>query len=212
MGRVVNFAVGRLLPSGLKKLWDRTLNAISKSIVGLNTLMLIAALYYSYTYIPTWKKVAESERPKVDLVCSEFPCTRVQGIASAVALAILFFRSDPFILGMSLSILKAVSDGSVFILVLVALAIGACTGLHSSHPVTYWVLLFTLNLVYSINCYNEDHEEGGRIGGPVACASFASILIMYRVSRYTVLSTVSRMKRGAVRIGRALHILKAKED
>lgn len=190
MGYYLSFWIDYFLPNRLKSAWTSVKTFAYRATLVINLLLLGAACYHSTLFWETWNENAKRERPPTELICAEFACTRVQGLACAVALFTMFAKQDPLTLGLSLATLKAVTDGSVYILVTSGFTLAACKRYHFTNPRLFFVLLYTINIFYASKCYTDEDGDGqdtrGRIGGSVLSVSFASLFLMYRVFQYLV--------------------------
>lgn len=194
MGYSFSLWASRVFPSRMKDVY-KTLSVMFDNItLALNVLMLSAAGVFSTRFYDTWQENAEKERPRVDLVCSEFACTRAQGLVCAIALFTMFAKSDAFTLALALATLKAVTDGTVFILVLGGYVLAACRNDHYNFPKRFFGIVYVSSLVYSFNCYTDDDSETrGRIGGPVLSLCFSTLFLSYRLLEYSVHAIKSRL-------------------
>jgi len=179
MGTGTNFWARRIVPSAIqqraKPVWEATANLLSC----IHAALLSAALFYTLLNFSKWG----SDPPIKDdaaLVCSEFAIPRVQGIVCGMGILGLCTSSDPLTLGLSLSTMKAVADGTVFGIVLGTLAWRASAQSHHDHPWVFFGVLFTCTSAYSMTCYT-DHEPSNRTGGSVIASSFACLSVMSKV-------------------------------
>lgn len=195
MGLVTNFCIHRFLPLSLQKPIQSTSRVVARVALALNAVMFLAAVSFSVTFLDTWKKNAEKERPPKDLICSHFACTRVHGLVSGIALLSMFAQSDPLALALCLSTLKAVSDGTVWVLVLSAFTLAACNHFHYQKPRIFFGCLYMTNIFYAIHCYSEaesnDQEDDSRIGASVSSLCFGLMFLFYCLLRYILVRTKS---------------------
>jgi len=181
MGAVVKFWALRLVPQRVqtmaKPVGDATLHLLSV----MYTVLLIAALLYAGFYYGEWSSPQHPVgKPMPPLVCTEFTHTRVSGLVTAVGLLALFTSSDPLTHGLSLSTLKAVSDGSVSSLPLAAATWRAAASMHDTYPWIFFGVLLSTSTVYSTVCYT-DKKMDNRVGGTALASSFALMVLVYRV-------------------------------
>ena len=194
MGYSFSFWVSRVLPSRMKDVYKLASVAFDNITLALNVIMLSAAAVFSTRFYDAWQKSAERERPRVDLVCSEFACTRAQGLVCAIALFTMFAKRDPLTLALALATLKAVTDGTVFILVMGGYVLAACRNDHYNFPRRFFFMIYVSSLAYSFNCYSDDDSETrGRIGGSVLSLCFSTLFLGYRVLEYSVHALKSKL-------------------
>jgi hypothetical protein len=194
MGYSLSFWLSRVLPSRMKDVYKVASVAFDNITLALNVIMLSAAGVFSTRFYDTWQKNAEQERPRIDLVCSEFACTRAQGLVCAIALFTMFAKRDPLTLALALATLKAVTDGTVFILVMGGYVLAACRNDHYNFPKRFFLIVYVSSLVYSFNCYSdEDSETRGRIGGSVLSLCFSTLFLGYKMFEYSVHALKSKL-------------------
>jgi len=194
MGYSFSFWVSRVLPSRMKDVYKVASVAFDKIILALNMIMLSAAAVFSTRFYDTWQKNADRERPQTNLVCSEFACTRAQGLVCAIALFTMFAKKDPLTLALALATLKAVTDGTVFILVMGGYVLAACRNDHYNFPKRFFVIVYVSSLAYSVNCYSDDDSETrGRIGGSILSLCFSTLFLGYRLFEYSVHALKSKL-------------------
>lgn len=203
MGYCVKYFTHRFLPTRLYSSWKWITVSTSKVCTIFNCMLFCASILYSIYFIDQWKKDADRERPRKDLICSEFACTRVQGLMCGIGLITMTSNRDPFVLSLALATLKAVADGTVYVLVISVLTIGACNKFHHLVPRIFFSLLYGLSLHYSMSCYSDDDQDNrGRIGASVISMCFASLFLSYCMikhilsrSRLAIVSIAVKVKR-----------------
>lgn len=194
MGWVFQFFLIRIFPLRLQKLVQWPTLALGRIAFAMNLTMLVSAVGFSIPFLETWKENAKHERPPKELICSQFACTRVQGLASGIAMLSMLVQSDPLALALCLSTLKAVSDGSVWVLVLSACTLAACNHFHYSKPRVFFAFLYLTNIFYSVQCYADDDPDDQRISASVSSVCFASLFLVFCV----VQKVLRRLKAGAL--------------
>lgn len=182
MGHLVAFATRRLLPSTLYKAWQRAESAAFALSLAASVVMLGYASATCILFWPQWKANAEAERPPPNHpLCSEFACTRAQGLACGIALLAMMSRSDAFTLAIALSLLKGVADGSGGVLFVSSLLVAACDRMHHTRPARFFALLFAVCCTHAFSCYSDaDVETRGRVGCSVLAICFACVFVTVR--------------------------------
>ena len=185
MGYCVKYWTHRFLPKRLYSTWQ-WINAMTfKFCIVLNCIVFCASIFYSISFVDQWRQDAARERPKRDLICSEFACTRVQGLMCAIGLITMISNRDPLTLSLALATLKAVTDGTVYALVVSLLTIGACNKFHHIAPRLFFSCLYGFGLHYSMSCYSDDDQDNrGRIGASVISMCFGSLFLFYCMTTY----------------------------
>ena len=149
MGTGAKFWARKIVPNALqqraKPLWDATANLLSC----LHAALLIAALLYTLLNLHKWGSDPPIKEDAM-LVCTEFAVPRVQGIVCAMGILALCTSSEPLVLGLALSTMKAVADGSVSGLGLAALTWRASAGSQHEHPWIFFAALFACTSFYTM--------------------------------------------------------------
>ena len=191
MGAVVKFWLRRLVPQRVqtlaKPVSDATLHLLS---IMYGALLITAFLYAAFYYFE-WddKRYPHNSdesrlmagKPIPPLMCTEFAHTRVNGLMSAVGLLALFTSGDPMTLGLSLSTLKAVADGSVASLPLGFITWNSARSVHETAPYLFFIGLLSTSAIYSTVCYTDDKIQN-RTGGAAIASSFATFVLTWRAS------------------------------
>ena len=202
IGMMGNYSINRFCPSAVQNMYTSAIRILNNVTLVFNSIALAAALVSSALFVSTWKVNSKNASRGTDSVhlhhlqCTEFSCTRAQGLICALALFTLFTKRDPFILSLCLATLKAVMDASVFALALGAFVLASSTNLHSTRPVLFFVLLYALSIMYSIDCFEESSgfdDENGRIGSSVLCFCFGTLLLFYKAFVHISRSIRSRL-------------------
>lgn len=187
MGYAVRLWARRCFSDGFQRLWATLSDVFFKATLLASAIFLTAAFVSSFFFLDTWKENTAAARPQPsELICSEFACTRAQGLCSAASLLILCTRSDFLTLALSIAAIKAVTDGTVYVLVVVALMTAASGGLHLTHPRSFFLFVYTLNVYYSLTCYTDTNNDGDRIGGSVLTMTFSSLYLSYHTMRLII--------------------------
>ena len=213
MGYAAELWIKKCLPLTVQKPMVYIYNITSKSVTFLNIAMYMAALVYSSTFVTEWRKNAELERPRTDLICSEFACTRAQGLVCAVALLTLFSRGEAFTLALAIVTLKGVTDGTVCVLPSAFFVLAAAFGMHISKPWVFFTKVYLLNVYYAFNCYmEEDNDTRGRIGASVLSICFSSIFLLVSGLTYTVKCLRRRVHSALMHVLKLFHRLRGKME
>lgn len=210
IGYAVWFWSDRLLPVKAKTLLSLASRWIAMLALALNLSMLLSATAVAASFRTEWKKNAANERPVPNYaMCAEFACTRVQGLVCAIALFTMLAKADPLTLSLALATLKAVSDGTACVLVSASLTVATCHRLHLTHPVWFFLALYSTSCAHSFACYtNDDEETRGRIGCSVLSICFASLYLTFEAVRRVVRVVASRVLRVKRMVGRLLFAVK----
>lgn len=193
IGYWIIFWVGHFAPAKIASLCNSAQRVAHNVTLALNLVVLSSAYIFSMMFVNTWSQNAERERPRVELECAEFACTRAQGLVCALALFTICTRGEPFTLSLALATLKGVADGTVYSLVMAAYTLAACAGAHRLKPRLFFGILYMLSTFYCFRCHTEDDvETRGRIGAAVLSVSFSSLFLSYKTVRYLVHAIKSR--------------------
>ena len=173
MGTGAKFWAKRIVPKTLQHRLRPVLDATDHLLTLMHGGLLIIALFYWATRYGEWN----TKRPEdVSLVCTEYAVPRVQGIMSAMGLLGLINSSEPFTLGLALTVLMSVSDGSAYGLVLSTFLWRAVAGDYKKHRAVFFTVLLTLNTGYYTLCHSEKHD---RARCATLASSFAALTLMW---------------------------------
>ena len=213
MGYAAELWIKKCLPLTVQKPMVYIYNVASKAVTFLNIAMFMASLFYSSMFVTEWKKNAELERPRTDLICSEFACTRAQGLVCAVSLLTLFSRGEAFTLALAIVTLKGVTDGTVCVLPSTFFLLAATFDMHISKPWIFFSTVYFLHLNYAFGCYREeDDDTRGRIGASVLSVCFSSIFLLVSGFTYTVKCLRRRVHSALMRVLKLFHRLRGKVE
>ena len=214
IGQAAGFGARRVLPHRVGSFCRHAGRAARSGLLAANLSMLISSLATSTTFFEQWKKAALLEHPVPNhMACSEFACTRVQGLACGIGLFTLLGTSDPFVLSLALSTLKGVADGSVCVLLTSSFVVAACAGLHHSRPRWFFAILYLSCSVHTSQCYyNDDVEMRGRIGCSVLSLCFATLFLFCATLRRVLAWATRPVVRLRAVVGGALSRRRNKEE
>lgn len=213
MGYAADLWIKKCLPLAVQKPVANIYNIASRAVTSLNIFMFMAALFYSSLFVTEWKKNAELERPRTDLICSEFACTRAQGLVCGVALLTLFSRREAFTLALAIATLKGVTDGTACVLPSAFFMLATTFGMHISKPRVFFTTIYFLHLNYAFDCYSdEDNDTRGRIGASVLSLCFSSLFLLVSVFTYIVKCLRRRVHSALMRVLKLFHRLRGKVE
>lgn len=179
IGTGTKLCVRRLVPESAH-VKMKPVNEAAECILSLiHAMLLWVAHFYFLVHYDTWsKKMPEDVGVRM---CREYAVPRVQGLFCAVGMLAMFTNSDPFTLSLSLTVFKAVADGSVFATALAVLTWRASCMNHTTTPVLFFAILFACSIFYGSLCYS-DVAKDDRTQSAVLAMCFGALVLLYRAT------------------------------
>lgn len=203
MGAVANFWGRKFLPRSLQVAVQPIGEATEVTLSCMYGVLLGASVAFGLVYYQHWNP-RWNDQP---LMCAEFASHRVQAFACATGLLALFTSGEPLALALALSTFKAVADGSVVAVLLLAFTWRAAMMTHKTAPVRFFGALLVCNSAYSIVCYTDDYATN-RAGGAILASCFGCLMIIYYTIKWLCRTLWAKLcMYGKVTL-RSIHLLK----
>jgi hypothetical protein len=135
------------------------------------------------------------KRVVVEDVCDELTNVRLQGMACAIGLTVLFTNGASLPLGLALATFKAVADQSAVSPLIACATVGVA--MMPWLRLLHWAILSSMFMAYTTAC----HEMGAdRVGGAVLATTFVVLRMVIRTGLLVAFGWGRLVKRGVRKV------------